>query len=715
MKLFRNLLIALLPVLFLFLTVPTAHASTVLGGMDLNGWCASQNQGTAVLNSSNQWACSGNNQVIDFTANPTPNCVWQYKVTDAFATNGLTPTDPNYKYAWQCSTNTTGTTPTPTPTIATGTPTPTPTGQFISDVKLINTDTQNAILDPFTFGSTVSIVATPHLNINAITSPAKVGSVTFKLDTKTHIENGAPYDDPSDSNNGHIFNPFNPTLTVGKHTIVITPWSAANGTGTKGTATTITFTVTNTVPTPTPTVAPTTDDWFMNKYDPARSGYNANETTLNATSMVNLTQKLDIPPATPSAMISTSPAVVNNVMYYGDWTGSFYARNVKDGSIVWTTNIGVDTPPAKNHCNPPSIGVASAPAYKEIIVNGTSTPALIVAGGDGNLYALKASDGSVIWKTPLTDITTGGFLWDSPVVSGGSVYEGLASFGDCPLVQGKMFKLDMNTGTVQATTSLVPDGCIGAGEWASPTVDEPNGKIYITTGTNNDNCKVNGVTTREPNALGVMEFDMNLNILGAWRLPLSEQIGDADFGVSPALATATINGVQTQIVEAANKNGHMYLFKRDHISDGPYADVNLGIHGGGNCPDCSDGTIATAVTDGITLYQPMGMCSSLAGGPTSNCATQGFNSYLFAINPADGSTIWKTPIAKQIVSTPILLKDSIIIMTGNSIEVLRKSDGAVIKTVTPPGGFSIFDGTGAVARGMLFVGNLNGNFYELGL
>jgi outer membrane protein assembly factor BamB len=177
------------------------------------------------------------------------------------------------------------------------------------------------------------------------------------------------------------------------------------------------------------------------------------------------------------------------------------------------------------------------------------------------------------------------------------------------------------------------------------------------------------------------------------------------------LATATINGVKTQVVEAANKNGHAYIFKRDALTSGPLQDITLAPGGGGTCPDCSMGTISTAASDGTTYYQGMGMCNLTK---TSNCAAAGFNSIMFALNPSNGSIKWQALIPKQIVSSPILLKDVLIVFEGNSIMILRTSNGTLVSQVTPTGANSVIDGSGAVARGRLFFSDLNGNFYEYG-
>src|SRR5437763_16315894 len=157
-------------------------------------------------------------------------------------------------------------------------------------------------------------------------------------------------------------------------------------------------------------------------------------------------------------------------------------------------------------------------------------------------------------------------MLSSLVLFNGSIYQGVASFGDCPLVQGQLVKLNGRTGAIQKVAKLVPDRCVGAGVWSSPTIDQKNGKIYITTGTQDDSCQVKGQPFVEPYALAIVELDLNVKILGGWRIPASQQGVDSDFGVSPTLFNGKINGVSTPLVGAGNKNGFYYAFVRDHLA-----------------------------------------------------------------------------------------------------------------------------------------------------
>ena len=144
------------------------------------------------------------------------------------------------------------------------------------------------------------------------------------------------------------------------------------------------------------------------------------------------------------------------------------------------------------------------------------TSVVYVPGGDDNLYALNALTGALIWKTNL-GTPPADYLWSSPILFNGSIYEGVASFGDCPLVQGRLVQMDAATGAIQHIANMVPDGCIGGGIWTSPTVDPSDGSIYVTTGTPNG-CHNPGPNSR-PAIVKLRASD--LTILSSWTVPAS--------------------------------------------------------------------------------------------------------------------------------------------------------------------------------------------------
>jgi hypothetical protein len=102
--------------------------------------------------------------------------------------------------------------------------------------------------DPIAQDATINLgKVSSTLSIRANTVPAVVGSVAFALDaTYTHTENTAPYMLCSDDGAGNIVSCAS-VLTVGKHTLTATPYSAASLGGDAGAPITLDFTIVDVV------------------------------------------------------------------------------------------------------------------------------------------------------------------------------------------------------------------------------------------------------------------------------------------------------------------------------------------------------------------------------------------------------------------------------------------------------------------------------------
>jgi hypothetical protein len=122
-----------------------------------------------------------------------------------------------------------------------------PPNQSVTSFSLINADNDQPIsgFDPIASGANINLATLPtrNLNIRANTSPASVGSLRFGLDGNSSYstDNTGPYALAGDNAGDYL--PWTPT--VANHTITATPYSAANATGTAGTARTLSFKVTN--------------------------------------------------------------------------------------------------------------------------------------------------------------------------------------------------------------------------------------------------------------------------------------------------------------------------------------------------------------------------------------------------------------------------------------------------------------------------------------
>jgi glucose/arabinose dehydrogenase len=121
----------------------------------------------------------------------------------------------------------------------------TATGPAVTSLSLINADTDK-VLSTLADNATINLNTTPHINIAANTS-GTIGSIVFTLNgTKVRTENTAPYSIGGDTGVG-LYNVWN--VAPGTYTLTVTPFSAANGTGTAGTSITRHFTVTKTTTT----------------------------------------------------------------------------------------------------------------------------------------------------------------------------------------------------------------------------------------------------------------------------------------------------------------------------------------------------------------------------------------------------------------------------------------------------------------------------------
>ena len=217
--------------------------------------------------------------------------------------------------------------------------------------------------------------------------------------------------------------------------------------------------------TPTPTVT--------YRGDLARSGFYPSETGLTAANAASLKVHWT---ASGGVDSFAQPIVANNMLFWSDWRGVEHGANLS-GQDLWTTNIGTTTPPTSDNCSPTTSGPTSTPTIAT--VGGALT--MFVGGGNGVFYALNAQTGTIIWQTRL-GTSPDNFLWDSPALYNGTIYMGVASYGDCPLVQGKLVAMNATTGAITGTANMVPNGCIGGGIWSSPTVDTSAGTIWVTTG-----------------------------------------------------------------------------------------------------------------------------------------------------------------------------------------------------------------------------------------
>jgi outer membrane protein assembly factor BamB len=435
-----------------------------------------------------------------------------------------------------------------------------------------------------------------------------------------------------------------------------------------------------------------TGDWTTYLGDNGRSGFNGNETLINATSAGQLTRHWSV---AEGSVISTQPIVANGAVFWGSWDGMEHATNLS-GQALWSANLGktVDNNP---NCNPTSVGVASTATVATVTIGGTATSVVFVGGGNAQFYALNALSGKVIWHTALGS-SPSHFIWGSPAVYNGSVYIGVASFGDCPLVQGQLIKLNATTGVVQNRFNAEPSGCTGGTIWSSPSIDQTAGMLYIMTG-NTGKC-----STAQHYASALVQLRVsNLAVVSSWQLPASARKGDIDCPGAPTLFSAKIANVTRNLVGMICKNGTYNAFDRTAIGKGPLWQANIAISG--NDPVNGEGSIAPATWDGTTLY--------VAGGNTTIGGTSCQGS-VRALNPATGAFLWKAclkdgPVLGAVTAVPGVVA----VGEGPKLVLLAMSSGQPLFTFTALSG-SGFYGAASISHGVLYIGDTGGNLYAFG-
>ena len=410
-------------------------------------------------------------------------------------------------------------------------------------------------------------------------------------------------------------------------------------------------------------------DWSTYQYNNDRTGFNKLETIITPESVGSLSPKWVV---TAGGSVSTQPVTADGIVYWGSWDGYEHASNSSTGAEIWSANLGQTT---NSNCYPPTVGVASTAT---VAIKGKSTLTVFVGGGNSTFYALDGTSGAVLWQAVLGNSSAGNFLWSSPVVFKGSVYIGMASFGDCPVVQGKMYQLNASNGSVQHVFNVVPDGCTGGGVWGSPAIDA-SGRMYFATG-NPGSC---GAPT--PYAQALIELNAkDLSYVASWQVPTSQAIGDGDFGSTPTIFN--------NLVGIVNKNGIYYAFQRNKIAAGPVWQTQIADPGAS--PEGGNGSISPSAWDGTNLY--------VAGGSTSMNGIACTGS-LQALNPNTGAISWRQCFVGGPVLGPVAAVPGVVIVgAGQDLVAVNATSGQqMFKYTQPDGNWFVAP---SVSNGVLYAG-----------
>ncbi|XP_050381505.1 uncharacterized protein LOC126798544 [Argentina anserina] len=168
--------------------------------------------------------------------------------------------------------------------------------------------------------------------------------------------------------------------------------------------------------------------------------------------------------------ITVTPAIADDILYFPSWNGYLYAVKISDGSLVWKKNVQKLT------------GFNNTGFI--LNVNSTvtrSTPTiagdLLIVGIYGPAYviAVKRSNGKLVWSTRV-DNHTRAFVTMSGTYYNGGFYVGTSSLEEgltidlCCTFRGSFLKLDVRTGAILWQTFMLPDNFGKFGEYAGAAI-----------------------------------------------------------------------------------------------------------------------------------------------------------------------------------------------------------------------------------------------------
>jgi len=365
-------------------------------------------------------------------------------------------------------------------------------------------------------------------------------------------------------------------------------------------------------------------DWPSYGHDGQNTRYNAVESIITKSNVGALVRKWDTVSTGITALgVTSTPAVVDGVVYFGDWGGMLHAVNATDGSKVWTTQVASST-----------VGLPAQVNDSPFV----TADSVYIGGANNEVYGVSRSSGQPLWNLRHEiGSQQNTVLWSSPNVVGNTMLIGVGSFQVFTAAnftfKGNVVGVNATTGAVEWTTYLCggndASSGFGCSVWGSAAVDTTRGWMFIGVGQGytapvspySDSVVALDYTT------GAIKWGYQYTADDIYTLMTMPNGDDYDVGASPVLYTI---GSQ-DYVGAGDKGGH---FKAMDRSTGKLL-WSQELTPGGQ----TGGVMASpAVADGkIYVYSNNGSKGNYGtNGPASGVA--------FCLDGATGNIDWQVPM-----------------------------------------------------------------------
>jgi polyvinyl alcohol dehydrogenase (cytochrome) len=182
--------------------------------------------------------------------------------------------------------------------------------------------------------------------------------------------------------------------------------------------------------------------------------------------------------------VAATPTVSNGAVYVPDLAGNLWAVNAATGAVIWRKRVSDYTgiPLDASRTSPAADG-------SEMVIGDGFLTSKVATPHGAYVMGIDAATGALLWKTHV-DTTPYSIVTGSPVISQGVVYVGVSSDEETVpdithTFRGSVVALSAQTGQILWQTYTAPPGYTGNAVWGStPVVDRTTGLLYVATGNN---------------------------------------------------------------------------------------------------------------------------------------------------------------------------------------------------------------------------------------